>query len=171
MLVAFAFLAGGALWGAYRVATASRVTHAALWLAVVLVCTAGFFFLLQADFLATVQLLVYAGGILTVIVFAVMLSELHEIVGEVGGGLWRRVASPYFGLVPLLGAAAVFAVLAAAYARAPWPASPRPAPQDTVALVGGGLFTVYAVPFEVASILLLAALVGAIILSRREESE
>lgn len=170
-LLVFAVLAGASLWGAYRVATAARVTHAALWLAVVLVSTAGFFFLLQADFLAAVQLLVYAGGILTVIIFAIMLSELHEITGEIGGGLWRRIASPYFGLLPLAASLIVLVVLAGAYLRTPWPVSPHPAPDNTVALIGRGLFTVYAVPFEVASVLLLAALIGAIILTRREESE
>jgi NADH-quinone oxidoreductase subunit J len=169
--VVFFVLAGATLWSGYRVATVTAVTHAALWLAAVLVGVAALFFMLQADFLAVVQLLVYAGGVMTVVIFAIMLSDMKGISGGEPGGVWSRLNSPDYGLLPLSLAVLVFVVLMVAYVGVPWPSAPRPAPADTAALLGRGLFTVYAVPFEVASVLLLAALVGAIILTRREESD
>lgn len=169
-LVAFVFLAATILYSGYRVAVATVITHAALYLTAVLVAVAGLFLLLQADFLAAVQVLVYAGGIMTVIIFAIMLSELKDITGGGHDGLWRRMVSPYFGILPLLGGLIVAALLITVYVRVPWPASARPAPANTVTLVGHGFFGIYAVPFEVASIMLLAAMVGAIILTRKEEA-
>jgi NADH-quinone oxidoreductase subunit J len=170
-LVVFVALAAGIIFGAYRVATAQVITHAALYLAFVLSLVAGMFYLLQADFVAAVQLLVYAGGIMTVIIFAIMLSELSEIKGEVPQNVLQRLGSPYFGLLPLLVGLLVFAVIMLALLRAPWPAAPQAAPGDTVGLIGNGLFRTYALPFEVVSVLLLGAMVGAIVLTRREGSE
>jgi NADH-quinone oxidoreductase subunit J len=167
-LAAFVLLAAAMLYSAYRVAVSPVITHAALYLTVVLVANAGMFLLLGADFLAAVQVLVYAGGIMTVIIFAIMLSEMQEIRGEVKPPLWTRVVSPYFGLLPLLGGLVMAAVLIAVYFQVPWPAAAGPAPANTVELVGRGFFGTYSVPFEVASIMLLAAMVGAIILTRRE---
>jgi NADH:ubiquinone oxidoreductase subunit 6 (subunit J) len=135
----------------------------------VLALMAGMFYLLQADFVAAVQLLVYAGGIMTVIIFAIMLSELSELKGQVRRNWLDRIASPHFGLWPLLAGAAVFVIIAAVEARAAWPTVARPAPVDTVTLIGDGLFKTYALPFEVASVLLLGALIGAVVLTRREE--
>jgi NADH-quinone oxidoreductase subunit J len=170
-LVIFVALAVGILFGAYRVATAQAVTHAALYLAFVLSLVAGMFYLLQADFVAAVQLLVYAGGIMTVIIFAIMLSELSDIKAQVPQNVLQRLSSPYFGLLPLLVGLLVFAVILIAVLRVPWPVAPQAAPADTVTLIGNGLFQTYALPFEVASVLLLGALVGAIVLTRREGSE
>ncbi|HVB09028.1 MAG TPA: NADH-quinone oxidoreductase subunit J [Bacillota bacterium] len=169
--VIFVALAVGIVFGAYRVATAQVITHAALYLAFVLSLVAGMFYMLQADFVAAVQLLVYAGGIMTVIIFAIMLSELSELKGEVPQNILQRLASPYFGLLPLLVGMLVFAVIMLAVLRVPWPVAPQAAPGDTVTLIGNGLFKTYALPFEVASVLLLGALVGAIVLTRREAGE
>lgn len=170
-LVVFVALAVGILFGAYRVATAQVVTHAALYLAFVLSLVAGMFYLLQADFVAAVQLLVYAGGVMTVIIFAIMLSELSEIRAQAPQNVLQRLMSPYFGILPLLVGLLVFAVIMVAVLRVPWPVAPRAAPADTVTLIGNGLFQTYALPFEVASVLLLGAMVGAIVLTRREGSD
>jgi NADH:ubiquinone oxidoreductase subunit 6 (subunit J) len=166
-LVAFVFLAAVMIYSGYRVAVSPVITHAALYLTVVLVANAGMFLLLQADFLAAVQVLVYAGGIMTVIVFAIMLSALQEIRGE-ERSLLPRISSPYFGLMPLIGGLAIAAIVILVEMQVPWPGAARPAPTDTVTLIGHGFFGLYSLPFEVASVMLLAAMVGAIILTRRE---
>ena len=167
--VAFACLAGLTLYAAWRVATASRVTHAALFLAATFAGVAGIFFLLQADFLAAVQLLLYAGAVMTVVIFAIMLSEMREV--EPGSRGWRSLLlSSRLGIVPLLGGVGLAAILLDAYHRAApsWPVSPLPAAPDSTRFIAHALFHAYALPFEVASVLLLAAMIGAIILTRAE---
>lgn len=167
-LVVFICLGVGIVVAALRVATAQVVTHAALYLALVLALVAGMFYLLQADFVAAVQLLVYAGGIMTVIIFAIMLSELSEIKGEVPQNVLQRLGSPYFGLVPLLVGVLVFVVTVLALLQARWPVASLGRLTHTVELIGNGLFKTYALPFEVASVLLLGAMIGAIVLTRQE---
>jgi NADH-quinone oxidoreductase subunit J len=167
-MVAFVGLSGMVLYSAWRVATAPLITHAALFLASAFAGVAGLFFLLQADFLAAVQLLLYAGAVMTVVVFAIMLSELRDIdLGE-RRGLWGALTSRQFGWLPLLGAAALCAVLVVAYLRAALPAGPLPAPPDPTRLLAAALLGPYALPFEVASVLLVAAMLGAILLTRYE---
>jgi NADH-quinone oxidoreductase subunit J len=171
--LAFLMLAALTLYAAYRVATAPLITHAALFLAVTFAGVAGFFFFLQADFLAAVQLLIYAGAVMAVVVFAIMLSEMRDI-GEAPPGELRLLGAlraPLLGYLPLVLSAGMLAVLGVTYLRgaARWPGSPRPAAADSTRLVAHALFHAYVLPFEVASVLLLAALVGAIILTRREE--
>ena len=173
-LAAFLLLALLTLYSGYRVATASLITHAALWLAATFAGVAGFFFFLQADFLAAVQLLIYAGAVMTVVVFAIMLSELGELgEGTRHQGLWGALASPRLGVLPLAASALLFVVLLLVYLRAhtALPAGPSLPPSDSTQAIAHALFGTYALPFEVASVLLLAALVGAILLTRREGAD
>ena len=178
-MAAFVFLGVVVVYSGWRVATAPLVTHAALFLATTFAGVAGLFFLLQADFLAAVQLLLYAGAVMTVVIFAIMLSEMKDVEehGDVGasrqkghGGLLGGVRSPLLGFLPLVGSVLLFGVLLFAYVRgAPGlPATPVPAPADSTAFIAGALFNTYALPFEVASVLLLAAMIGAIVLTRAE---
>lgn len=175
--IGFAVLTGAALFSAVRVVTSPSITHAALHLAVVLVAVAGYFLLLQSEFLAVVQVLVYVGAVMTVIIFAIMLSDLPLIRG--GRGVREGLTSERFGWLPLLVAAGVFALVLVGYGSVAWRAAPLAfqgslpmlhdtTGQGTTGLIGRALFTSYLVPFEVASLLLLAALVGAIVLTRRE---
>lgn len=167
LLVAFVFLAGMTLYSAYRVVVDETITHAALYLALAFVGVAGLYALLEADFLAVVQVLVYAGAVMTVLIFAIMLSDIREVRG-LRLPLFRRLSSPRWGWLPAALAAGLAALLLAAFTGS--------------ALVAGGegraaglgelaraLLTTYLVPFEAASVLLLAAMVGAIVLARREE--
>ncbi len=164
-MVAFAFLTGVTLYSAFRVVTTPNVTHAALYLAVAFVGIAGYYLLLGAEFLAAVQVLVYAGAVMTVMVFAIMLSGMSDIRGQ-RLSLFKQLTSPYWGIFPFLIAAALVGTILAAYSRSPLPAGDgRTA---SLADLGKALLSTYLVPFEVASVLLLAAMVGAIILSRRE---
>lgn len=165
-LVAFFFLAGLTIYSAWRVVTDTDISHAALYLAVAFVGVAGFFALADAEFLAVVQVLVYAGAVMTLMVFAIMLSDMREIRGR-PQPLVQRLSSPRWGFLPLALAAAVVVLLLAALADLPVPAAG--ARGATLAELARSLLTTYLLPFEVASLLLLVAMVGAIVMSRREE--
>ena len=169
-MAAFILLAAVTVYSAWRVATAPLVTHAALFLALTFVGVAGIFFLLQADFLAAVQLLLYAGAVMTVVIFAIMLSEMKDIEEPRGRGVLAALRSPALGFVPVVGVVLLFAVFLTVYLRAApaLPGTPLPAPADSTVFIAGALFKTYAFPFEVASVLLLAAMIGAIILTRAE---
>jgi NADH-quinone oxidoreductase subunit J len=135
--------------------------HGALFLVGNLFCVAVLFLMLGAEFLALVQVIVYAGAIMVLFIFAIMLL----IPGRAEPGpdslaRARRVALP-------VGAALAAAILVAA-ARTGGPAAAPP--PGGVATIGRLLFTDYLFPFEVTSVLLLAALVGALALARRRAS-
>jgi NADH-quinone oxidoreductase subunit J len=134
--------------------------HAVLWLALALVGTAGVFVLLHAEFLAAVQVLLYAGGVVTIVVFAIMLTE--RLVGE-------SLRQTNRGMVAGLGvAAAVFVGVAATVLRAPRPPAP-PGPGLTTAALGRAVLTDWVLAFEILGVLLVAALLGALYLARTEE--
>ncbi len=135
--------------------------HAVLFLAVALVATGGVFLLLDAPFLFGVQLLLYAGGVVTVMVFAIMLTE--RMVGE-------RISQTSRYLVNgALVSAAVLAAIVGLLIRRPGDAlAPRAVPDATVA-IGTALVGRFAGPFELLAVLLVAALLGAIYLARTED--
>jgi NADH-quinone oxidoreductase subunit J len=134
--------------------------HSVLWLAAALVATAGVFLLLHAEFLAAVQVLLYAGGVVTIVVFAIMLTE--RLVGQsllqVSRGLGAGAAA----------AIAVFLGVAAAVLRA-GPASGRPTPAPTTAALGRALLTEWVLPFEALAVLFVAAMLGALYLAREDD--
>ncbi|GAB6877482.1 NADH-quinone oxidoreductase subunit J family protein [Thermaerobacter litoralis] len=174
--VIFAVLAAVVLLGAWRVVTSEQIAHSALFLGLTFVGMAGLFILLQAPTFALLHVLVYVGAILTVVVFAIMLSDPEDLrgVGDLPPGerLRRRLLSPYYGWVPVVVAALLVAVVLAGLAAAQLPRVPLGEPvADDLRAIGGEMFTRYAIPFEVASAALLAALIGAIGLTRREPGE
>lgn len=143
------------------VVTNRNILHSAYYLILSFVGVAGLYVLLEAGFLAVVQILVYVGAIAVLIVFAIMLT--------------RRLLSPdliqkndQWGWAAL-GAAALFAVLAAVLLRVNWPVVESPVADNTVLLLGQELINTYLIPFEVASLLLLVALVGSIIIARESD--
>jgi NADH-quinone oxidoreductase subunit J len=133
---------------------------AALWLVNVMFALAGLYVMLDAAFVGAVQVLVYAGAIMVVFVFVVMLLNLGR--GEVGD---------LRALVPRLGAGLVGLALLANLLVAQRTRWPRLAPANTgdnaVAPVAGSLFTEHLVAFELTSVLLLVAVVGAVLLAKR----
>ena len=135
--------------------------HAVLFLAVALVATGGVFLLLDAPFLFGVQLLLYAGGVVTVMVFAIMLTE--RMVGE-------RISqtSRYIVNGALVSAAVLAAILGLLIRRPGEPPLSR-AVADTTVAIGGALVGRFAGPFELLAVLLVAALLGAIYLARTED--
>jgi NADH-quinone oxidoreductase subunit J len=142
------------------VVLARNLFHSVLWLALALVGTAGLFLLLHAEFLAAVQVLLYAGGVVTIVVFAIMLTE--RLVGN------SLVQTNRGILAGAVAAAAVFGGLAGTILRATPPAPP-PAPALTTATLGRAVLTEWVLAFEVLGLLLLAALLGALYLARTEE--
>lgn len=171
-LLAFAALAAIATVAAYKVVTSPAITHAALYLALVLVAVAGLFVQLNAEFLAAVQVLVYAGAVLAVVVFAIMLSEQREIApGGRRAGLREVLASPYWGPLPVVVAGALAVLVLAAVGRVAAEVPTAATVADTVRAVGRALFGPYMLPFEIASAVLLVAMIGAITLAREEDGE
>jgi NAD(P)H-quinone oxidoreductase subunit 6 len=157
----FYLLAVITVGSAFGVAVADNVVYSAFGLMGALLGVAGTFVLLGADFLGAVQLLVYVGGILVLMLFAVMLT--HRIADV-------HVSNRAVGRLPgLLVVAAVFTGMVRAALRAGWVVKDgAPVPQTTVYEIGNQLLTTYVLPFEVASVVLLAALIGAVVVSRKE---
>ncbi|MBI2872615.1 MAG: NADH-quinone oxidoreductase subunit J [Chloroflexi bacterium] len=160
-LVVFYLLAAVTLLGAMGVVVTRNVVYAALALLLSLMGVAGIYLLLFAEFLALVQVLIYGGAITVVILFAIMLTRLREYKGVMENPQWP---------LGLLAATALFLVLVAAFLVD----SPRMNVEERLAvpflLLGGSLFSQWAIAFEVASLVLLVALIGAIIVARGEDS-
>jgi NADH-quinone oxidoreductase subunit J len=146
---------------AVGVVTARNVVHAALYLVVALLSVGVTFLLLGAEFVGWVQILIYVGAIVILFLFGLMLTKA-PIGRDALDGQHKGVAS----VVAVL----MFVGLAGLVAKAfPIDASaPPPAPGES-AVIGEALFTGYVLPFEAVSFVLLAALVGAIVLARKDE--
>lgn len=163
-LVLFSIVGGAALFAAFGVVTSRNIVHAALFLLAALSSVAGAFVLLYAEFLALVQLLIYGGAVTIVILFALMLTRRGEYQADTETRRWPVAAAVSAGLFALM--AAVFIADADRYNSS----VREGVPIETLAR---DLFVEWAVPFEVASLVLLVALVGAVVIGRtaREEDE
>lgn len=152
--VAFGILAVMVTGGALMVLFSRNVVHAAFWLLEAMMATAGLLLLLDAEFLALVQVLVYAGAVGVLILFVVMLT------------LRRRedAVRPLDLSLAAGGVAGAFlvSVFVALAGRAPHAARVMPASGPDSLAFGTELFTEWVVPFEIASLVLLVALVGAV---------
>lgn len=160
----FALLAVGTGLSAVMVVTSRNLVHAALFLAMSLSGIGGVFLVMHADFLALVQILVYVGAIAVLFLFGLMLTRApigREALDSQNRGLGAAVSIAMFGVLATLIVQAFRDVAGAATAIA----------GPSIAELGNALFSTWVFPFEVASMLLLAALVGAIVLARRETGE
>jgi NADH-quinone oxidoreductase subunit J len=160
----FYILALGMMGSSLLVATSRNIVRAATALLGTLGSAAGMYFLCAANLLGAIQLIVYAGGILILIVFGVMLTARNPAMkfqpksGEV-------FMSVLVGLI-------LFGGIVTMTLRAVWPTIPNARPSAEVArvwLIGRELLTTYLVPFEVISVLLLAVMIGAAYLARPEK--
>ena len=161
MLEAFMFyiLAIAMVGSALAILLSKNIVRSAMWLLATLAAAAGFYFLLSANYLAAIQLIVYAGGVLVLIVFGVMLTA----------------RSPYVKFEPpprevtigvIVGLVLAVALLAA---MLPWPATASSGANADVApmrTIGQELLTTYLLPFELISVLLLAVMIGAAYMAR-----
>jgi NADH:ubiquinone oxidoreductase subunit 6 (subunit J) len=168
----FIVLAAVILVSAWMVSHARRITHAVFFMVLAFTGVAGVFILLGADFLAWSQILVYVGAIAVMFLFAIMVSDLKEISDTAESpAAARRGRAPWLVLSGLVAVGFAGLVLASlARAGVPPGAVPAAAGEPTTLPIARELFTTFLVPFEVASVVLLVALVGAIVLAAREES-
>jgi NADH-quinone oxidoreductase subunit J len=143
------------------VVLARRVFHSALFLVLSLASVAAIFVVLGADFLGIVQILVYVGAIMVLILFAIMLTP-QQVELPAFGGRGQVFAGALISTIVLVGATAI-----AVTNR--WPRSNAAAIDvPTTETIGVGLLNQYVLPFELASILLLAAMIGAIVVARED---
>ena len=160
-LLTFWILALMAVASAAGVVLKRNPIHSALFLVVHLATLAAFFLKMRAEFLATAQVIVYAGAIAILFVFAIMvLIPGREETGVDGLRAQRLLAVPVAGLLLVL----LAVMLRSALFAGPEPATSVP---GGVASIGRVLFTDYLFPFEVTSVLLLVALVGVMALAKR----
>jgi NADH-quinone oxidoreductase subunit J len=158
--VAFGFIAAGVIIGALRVVTTNNVVHAALWLVVVLASVGASFLLLGAEFVGITQILVYIGAIVVLFLFGIMLTR-----APIGHTVNLTSKNWPVGVVVALAIAGVLGyTLIDAFGTDHIGNDTR----QLTAQVSDTLFQNYLIPFEVISVLLLAALVGAIVLARKE---
>ncbi|MDM5361325.1 NADH-quinone oxidoreductase subunit J [Peribacillus sp. ACCC06369] len=162
-LIAFFGLALVAILGGVLLITLTKVVHMVIALVFTFLSIAGIYMLLSAEFVAIVQILIYSGAITIVMLFGIMLTKHQESDEPVKGG-WGRFS--------LLAAIAGFAV--AVYLgiyNLDIPVQPTALHEDNTKQIGIELFSKYVIPFEAMSVLLLVALVGAIVLAKKDDGE
>lgn len=161
----FYLLAAGAVLLALAVVNERKLLRAAVALMGVLTLSAGLYIMLSAEFLAGVQVLVYVGGIVVLIVFAVMLTRSAELM-EDKPALFR-CATGAVASIAFLGTT----VWVLTSSRFPGAAAGAAAPVDDAAVIGQRLLDYtgsgYVLPFEIISLLLLAAVIGGIVIARK----
>lgn len=141
----------------------SNIVHSAFSLVGTFGGVAGIYVLLGADFVAAVQILIYVGGIVVIILFAVMLT--HRIADV-------QVTNRSVGKIPaLIVTGLVITLLVSTILESSWNKADQVAHDPTTAQIGELFLTDYLLPFELASIVLLVALIGAVTLSRKEIKE
>jgi len=144
--------------------TRKNPIHSALFLVLNFLCVAVLYLLLQSQFIAIIQVVVYAGAIVMLIVFVIMLLDLEE---ELRSGLKVFYSKVIGGLLAVL---FLFGLIYSVAARSLEGKTGSYTPEkvsDNVKAVGEVLFTQYLFPFEIVSILLVAAIIGAVVLSKK----
>jgi NAD(P)H-quinone oxidoreductase subunit 6 len=138
------------------------IVYSAFLLGLVFLSISGMYLLLNADFVAAAQVLIYVGAVNVLILFAIMLVNRRKAYREVKLGALRRI-------VAILVCVALFGLLVLTNLNTIWLLTPKvESLPSTIVALGQHFFSDYLLPFELASILLLVALIGAIILARRE---
>ncbi len=161
IVVAFWGLAITTIGCALMVAAVRELIQAVIFLALAFVGVAGIYIVLSADFVAVVQVLIYAGAIAVLMTFAVMLTPAAD----------RKNSETVFQGPAAILAGLVLAVIVFVIFDTDWQISNRAAFPATAASLGEAFLKPYVVPFEVASVLLMTAMVGAIVLTKEEEGE
>jgi len=161
-LICFVVLAATLVLGSLGVVLLPNIVYSAFLLGGVFLSVAGLYLMLNASFVAAAQVLVYVGAVNVLILFAIMLVNKKENLEAIPGLGLRRLLS---GAV----CAGLFALLIRVAFVTPWPLpGPEPVGEDATIRIGEHLFSDYLLPFELASVLLLIAMIGAIVLARRD---
>jgi NADH-quinone oxidoreductase subunit J len=163
--IVFYFFAALAVGSAIQVVTRRNVVQCAIFLVTSLLATAGIFLQLHAEFLFIVQVILYAGGIMVLFVFVIMLINLdvslHQI--QFNRQWWLGLL-----LALVLGAQLTIAIAVGRSGLPLGEAAPASALEPSTQLVGRVLFGEYMLPFEMASILLLVAMIGAVVMAKKK---
>ncbi|MBA3451326.1 MAG: NADH-quinone oxidoreductase subunit J [Chloroflexia bacterium] len=167
-LLFFYLLGGISLLAAVGMVVAKNPVHSAIFLVLTLFNTAGIFVMLGAEFLAAAQVIVYAGAVLVLMLFFLMLIDPQNLPERGGGHPVQRIVGPLLGVILLLEVAAAIANRAVS-------GTTGNATPENIAFVGGStqafgnlIFTQYLFTFEVVSLVLLIGVVGAIVLALPE---
>lgn len=165
----FYALAAILLFAGLRVITARNPVHAALFLVLAFFTAAGIWLLLEAEFLAIALVLVYVGAVMVLFLFVVMMLDIN--LDKLREGFWN--ALPVALPVGLLMAAEMVMILSSKHFSADMlnAPQPRPASYSNTAEIGRQLYTDYLLPFELASVVLLVAIVAAIALTLRDRKD
>ena len=162
--IAFYVLAIGLVVCALAVTLLPRILHSALALVAAFITVAGLYVLLSAEFIAAVQIIVYVGAVTVLFLFAIMLTERSQARGSNGPNrqaVWAALV-----------AAEVLALIVAVLRTADWNLSSGVpwalAGADVTATIGELMLNQFLVPFEVAALLLLLAMIGAIVIARQD---
>jgi NADH-quinone oxidoreductase subunit J len=158
--VAFWILAVVGVISAISVVSIKDVFRAALALIACFLSAAGIYVTLQADFIAVVQVLIYVGAIALLILLGIMLTRNLQ-----QGSLNNKLVIPAFLVAGLFLALLVYTIVST-----PWPISPAPVPQTTTGVLAGKLFLNdgFILPLEIAGMLILSAIIGAITVVREK---
>jgi NADH-quinone oxidoreductase subunit J len=159
--IAFWALAAVLVASALAVVLTKNLFHSVLYLALALTGTAGIFLTLDAEFLAAVQLLLYAGGLITIAVFAIVVTERL-----VGTRLSQTSRHLFNGAIV---AGAVLIALLSFIGRAVLPVARPPMEGDLTRAIGEAVLTRFVLPFEILGVLFLAALLGATYFARPDD--
>lgn len=163
--VVFALFASTAAAGALLAVTSRHVVHAALWLVLALGSLAGVYLVLAAEVVALVQVLVYVGAVVVLVLFALMLTRAPiGVRADLDAAPGRRRVAAVAGL-------ATSALIGGTLLAAIGSTAEVPAGDGTASALGSAIFTGWVLPFELLSVLLLAALVAAIAISRGRDAD
>ncbi len=182
---AFYYMAAASVASAILAVTRKNPVHSMLWVLALFLHVAGIFLLLGAEFLAAVQVIVYAGAILIFYLFVVMLLDLPDeearprfgkhwpLAAAVGlsfaalAGLARVGVKTHLSALDPVGAGVAPGAVEPVFNRLETGSTP---PQGSLSEVGMALFGPFALPFEIASLVLLAAIIGAVVIARKREA-
>ncbi len=167
---AFYYMAAASVVSAILAVTRKNPVHSMLWVLALFLHVAGIFLLLSAEFLAAVQVIVYAGAILIFYLIVVMLLDLSDEEARPRFGKhWPLAAAVGFSFTALvwLGRAETLDSVVSSVAPGAELVGAELPPQGSLSEIGMALFGPFALPFEIASLVLLAAIIGAVVLARR----
>ena len=165
VILAFYGLAITIIGNAALVVCVRNIVHSVLFLAVTFIAMAGLFLLLDAEFIAVIQVLVYAGAVCIMVVFGIMLIQRPDMKDT---NLFNKQIFAGAGVFAL-----VLAVCAVLAGRTAWTdlVTTQAVPENTIMFIGQLLLSKYVIPFEVVAILLLVALIGAIVIAREDNDD
>jgi NADH-quinone oxidoreductase subunit J len=161
--IAFIVLAVIALMGGVLLLNLTKVVHMVLALVATFISIAGIFVLLSAEFLAVVQILIYSGAITIIMLFGIMLTRHDDQVVNTGGRV-RKISL-------LLGVIAFGVIVYLGIYNLDFPQVSNTLHENNTEQIGMALYSKYVIPFELTSVVLLVALIGAIILAKKDEEE